>query len=165
MNDHLTKPIIPQKLFELLWRFLGPKAGTLNSAAGGTSVFESSPGFPSIVDVDTVGGLLRVAGNQTVYADLLARFAGQQGATLRQIRDGVQAGDLKTAERGAHSLRGLAANLGAQTVAEAATKLEAVLKKGEPDAVVDDLVDELELAFESVVSNIRRAISVSLTPN
>ena len=70
-------------------------------------------GLPVVEGLDTADGLLRLAGNRTLYLKLLRQFAEQQGAAPAEIAALLAAGDLATAERQAHTIRGVAGSLGA----------------------------------------------------
>jgi two-component system, sensor histidine kinase and response regulator len=79
-------------------------------------------------------GLRRLAGNQTLYRSLLGKFFTGYAQTAEEIRQTLQSGDLATAERLAHTLKGVAGNLGAERLAAAATALDAVLKTTDPNS-------------------------------
>ena len=122
MNGHISKPIEPAVLFETLAALRRPRGSAppfaLRSAPSSTGVLPVVPGL------DTADGLARVAGNQKLYLKLLRQFAEQQAEVPDQIARALAAGDRTTAERLAHTLKGVAGNLGATTVQAAAGALE-----------------------------------------
>ena len=63
---------------------------------------------------------------------------------MTEIRNALAAGDIPTAERTAHSLKGAAGNLGATTLAEEAAKAETAVKSGQS---IDPALDLLEAAL------------------
>ena len=67
---------------------------------------------PEIDGVDVVGGLKRVAGNKKLYRSLLTQFAEKQGDAATQISEALKSGDANLAERIAHTVKGVAGNLG-----------------------------------------------------
>ena len=113
MNDHIAKPIDPDALFHTLARYLKPRLG---SNAGHKDASQTI----TIAGIDVAAGLRRVAGNQPLYLKLLRQLAhDQQDLVSRMLRS-----DAATAERLAHSLKGVAANIGAMTLAELAAEVE-----------------------------------------
>src|SRR5208282_2458853 len=54
----------------------------------------------------------RVAGNRRLYRDLLGQFVAKQANAAAQISAALEGEDLKLAERIAHTVKGVAGNLG-----------------------------------------------------
>ena len=64
---------------------------------------------------------------------MLRRFASEQGNVVAEIESLLAAGDRATAQRLAHSVKGLAGNLAMSDVQEQASQLEGQIKAGAPD--------------------------------
>jgi len=78
--------------------------------------------------LDQVAGLRRVLGRRELYQSLLRKFAdGQKDAVVR-MRQALAADDWSGAERLAHTLKGVAGNIGAVHVQEHAGVLEKALR-------------------------------------
>ena len=124
MNDHVAKPIDPAALFEAVGRFY--------RSAEGAPDQPSSPApqeaLPPIAGVDMKDGLARVGGNRTLYVKILRQFAEQQGPAPDQIAAALAKGDHALAERLAHTLKGVAGNIGAAGVQSAAAALERAIR-------------------------------------
>src|SRR5262249_8440477 len=139
MNDHISKPIDPGNLYETVGRFYKP------AAVGARTTLSASPEAPKLADsavrapeaddppsgpgLRTVDGLSRVAGNRKLYVKLLRQFVEQQGPAVTQIAEAQAKGDVALAERLAHTLKGVAGNIGAKPVQVAAGALEKVTRK------------------------------------
>jgi HPt (histidine-containing phosphotransfer) domain-containing protein len=67
---------------------------------------------------------LREWGGDKLAGQMVRLFLKNSGTRMDQIRAGVSAADLKEAERGAHSLKSSAANIGAETLRTLATRIE-----------------------------------------
>lgn len=76
-------------------------------------------------------GVARVVNNRALYAKLLGRFAESQGNAPAQMAQAIGADNLEEVRTLAHTLKGTAANLGAEALAEAALHLEEAAKAGE----------------------------------
>ena len=181
MNDHVSKPIHPNLLFDTVARYYHAPASTpestpavLTMAASGSEIAatasvtpapraaraqESSAtanALPEVEGLDTADGLLRVAGNKTLYLKLLRQFVASEHDAASRIRERLANDDRATAERMAHTVKGVAGNLGAKAVQSAAAELEHAVKNGTPaEALCDQLanvlsplIDELRAALE-----------------
>ena len=80
--------------------------------------------IPDIADINSVEGLKRVAGNEKLYRSLLAQFAEKQGDAATQISEASRNGDRELAERIAHTVKGVAGNIGAAKIQVGAAGLE-----------------------------------------
>jgi signal transduction histidine kinase/CheY-like chemotaxis protein len=125
MNDHVAKPIDPAALFEAVGRFYQPPAGSPVPDRPSGLVLQDAP--LSIAGLDTTDGLSRVGGNRKLYVKILRQFVEQQAPAPERIADAVADGDHLLAERLAHTLKGVAGNIGAGGVQSAAAALERVI--------------------------------------
>ena len=110
MNEHLTKPIDPEALYRCLARWGKPNAPI--PADRSPQLDQSQPNL-QITGIDVALGLRQCAGNQTLYRSLLQKFQAMLAATLAQARRALADGQTDTAERLLHTLKGVAANVGA----------------------------------------------------
>lgn len=108
-----------------------------------------------IVGIDTDSGLKRLGGKRERYESLLRKFAVRQAGTVRVMLTALSRGDVAGAEREAHSLKGSAATLGADLLAEAAGKAESAIKSGH---AVEETLQSLSRSLEGVVTAIRTAL-------
>ncbi|KAF1049830.1 response regulator [Xylophilus sp.] len=135
MDDHLPKPIDPDRLWAALARWIRPRAG-LGAVDGGRAARlapapDSDEGLlpdRPIPGLDLVLGLRRALGRPALYAGMLDKFLAGQRHAAAQIHASLAAGDRATAERLAHTLRGVAGNIGAGAVQQAAEALEGALR-------------------------------------
>ena len=158
MNDHVTKPIDPDALFAALARWVklpetAPPAAEKPAAAAGEVA------LPEIEGIDITGGLKRVAGNKRLYRSLLQQFMAKQADVGAQITEALRNGDRVLAERLAHTVKGVAGNIGIGRVQSAAEMVERAIREGEASAPA--LLAELEAALGPQVEAIRRALDES----
>ncbi|MEA1650914.1 Hpt domain-containing protein [Nitrospirillum sp. BR 11164] len=106
-----------------------------------------------IPGIDAEEGLRRVRGKRALYADILRKFAANQRATPAAILDRWRGGDAATAERLAHTLKGVAGTIGAGEVQRAAAAVEAALRSG---AAPERTVAVLTPLLEDVAAGIER---------
>ncbi len=97
-------------------------------------------------------GVSRVVNNRGLYAKLLVRFADSLGDVPEKISAAIAAGDLEDAQMQAHTVKGTAANLGAEVLAEAGKVLEAAIKDG---SGVEPAIEELRKVLEETIAVMR----------
>ncbi|TWB80054.1 signal transduction histidine kinase [Nitrospirillum amazonense] len=162
MNDYVSKPIDPDQLFAVLARWgqgrtevAGPRPLPLVPLP----LVMGKPAEPvperaiDIPGIDAEEGLRRVRGKRALYADILKKFAANQRATPAAILDRWRSGDAATAERLAHTLKGVAGTIGAGEVQRAAAAVEAALRSG---AAPERTVSILTPLLEDVAAGIER---------
>lgn len=90
---------------------------------------------------------LRQWGGAKLLSQMVRLFLENGPTRLEQIRTGVQGDALGDAERGAHSLKSSAANVGATALSRIAARMEDLASQGDR-AAVDGLRPDLEAAWE-----------------
>jgi|GEM_PF-433758 len=145
MNDHLAKPIDPDELEATLVRWM--------TAAVPQTDDEGVP--TDIPGLDVVQGLKRVRGKKKLFLDLLGTFVAGQADAVDRIRQALDTDERETAQRIAHTLKGVAGNIGAAAIQQAAAVVEAAIKDGEgPD------LTRLEHELGAVVTALRDRLPV-----
>ena len=147
MNGHISKPIKVSALYETLQGFLS-LSGSAQAAVNVRSieVMESTesnglnlPGF------DTASALQRLAGNQKLYRTLLERFYNSYHAFGAEIESQLADGKLEDAQRGAHTIKGLAGTIGHQGLMDAALAMETACREGSgAEAALPPFLAQLE---------------------
>jgi len=143
MNDHITKPIDPEKLLGTLARWIGPRDRTATSPAAapasiGPQAKEPAPLEQPLPDVlpefDVAEGLQRLMGNRALYRKLLANFATHYIQAAATIRSALDAGDFEQAHGLVHAIKGVAGNLAAKDLQVQSAALEKLVKHADPSS-------------------------------
>ncbi|MNO90486.1 Signal transduction histidine-protein kinase BarA [compost metagenome] len=143
MVDHVTKPVDAQALIATVLRWVVPRP----TASEPSSVAVDEETLPVITGLDSADGLRRVAGNSRLYIKLLCQFAERQAFAGQELATALRAGDRTTAERIAHTVKGVAGNLGFSALQSAASALETAIRaQSESDALMAEMTEELSLA-------------------
>src|SRR5208337_343871 len=119
MNDHISKPIDPQAMFETLRRYYRRAQARVARTPHFAAPSEPAA-VPEIEGIDVKGGIRRVAGNRKLYMDLLRRYVEGQQDSAERIRTALKNGDTTLAERIAHTVKGVSGNIGAADAQTAA---------------------------------------------
>lgn len=145
MNDHVSKPIEPGALWRALARWVRPRQGIGMAVPGVPAETWPARNGPAEValplpadlpGLDTAVGLQRALGRPALYTDLLCRFLEGQRGVAGTLDTALRTGDHGAAERLAHTLKSVAANIGAQPLSHAAHLLEQALRAGPQDDAV-----------------------------
>ena len=137
MNGFITKPINPNELWRSLleWTRIRPDMGPDGEVLTRTSDTQDA-GIEALLqrlrrvpELDVDLGLSRTNNNPGFYVAMLRKFIPAQRDTANRIHTALADGNAPSAERLAHTLKGLAANLGAEELQRCASMLEENLRK------------------------------------
>jgi CheY-like chemotaxis protein len=154
MNDHVTKPIDPDELFHALVKWIRPQLVSTKTPSTPAARIDKGPGESSLPErlpgLDLTDGLRRLGGNHKLYTQILRKFHAGYARTDRDIQRLMVDGKDEEALRMAHTLKGLAGNIGAAELQTAAAALEACMKGHEPDAF-EPLLNRLTAELDTVI--------------
>ena len=160
MNGHVSKPVVPAALFETVERFVAARVQgqALPFAELAPAAVSDGYELPAVPGLNVAEGLGRVAGNLKLYRKLLHRFATTEADAAERIASALAAPDRALAERLAHTIKGVAGNIGATAVQQAAADLEQAIKKSAPAADIDGARASLEECLASLIHGVRIAL-------
>jgi PAS domain S-box-containing protein len=144
MNDHVAKPFVIEHVVATILKCLGQQAGdAAPSPATQAQPEEALPVF------DRAGALERMGGDEDLLATVLPVFRGnlEDAAEQLDFSDGLASEDLG---RLVHSIKGMAANLGAMQLAALAGEVE-TQTRATPGADVGEQVRALSAAITQVL--------------
>ncbi len=142
MDDYISKPVKPKELQEMVHRWAGTKV--IRSTAGPVD-FQMEPDLP--VNLRRLKDL--TAGDDAFRNEIVGLFLEDTGRHMAGLKRAVV--DAKTLEVAeiAHSIKGAAANLGAERLRTLAHGIERKATEGSLDGLMKSF-DQLESAFEEV---------------
>jgi HPt (histidine-containing phosphotransfer) domain-containing protein len=160
MNDHISKPIDPDALFAAIGRWVKTKP----KAAGPAEPTPPRRGveMPAVEGIDIQSGLNRVAGNAGLYRRLLGQFADKYADGAGEVRRLLREGKKDEAERLAHTVKGVAGNLGMAAVGATAAEVEKRVRAG--DAPPEALLEKFESEIRAQAEAIARALGEERSP-
>ncbi|OPX88727.1 response regulator [Pelotomaculum sp. PtaB.Bin117] len=148
MNSYITKQFNINQLFDVLTR--GSKAGTMIKTEGNTAWRGLPERLPGL---DAESALKRLGGNKRLYIKLLLDFMRENKMVCSEIRHHLEKTDLNQARQLAHRLKGVAGNIGAKKVFEAAKNLEISVKQERKEqfaSLLNILENSLASLFEFI---------------
>jgi two-component system sensor histidine kinase/response regulator len=157
MNDHIGKPIDIDQLFVSLARWVKPR-DPLGHAMPGSETRGPAPktDLPVIPSLDLVSAMRRMGGNTKLVRKLIDRFAQTQGDAMSRIAAALARDDVDTATREAHTVKGLAGNIGATQLLASAGIVEGLLRHGSADDLPGAL-QRMEQELTSLLAQIASA--------
>jgi two-component system sensor histidine kinase/response regulator len=163
MQDYITKPIDPYQLWDTLLRWIAPRKTALPAMVALDSTLPPSSANATslpqgIAGLDIEQGLRRVLGKEAVYTKMLRKFMSGQHDAVALIKWALASDDWEDAERLAHTLKGVAGNLGATVVQSDAAALEAALQKRAPLENLEALACAAELSLSELMAALQAQV-------
>jgi CheY-like chemotaxis protein len=168
MNDYVSKPIDPLELWATLLRWIAPRAPVEEIAEDLETRIPPAQPVPTllpaaIAGLDMLAGMSHMGGKASLYRDMLVRFCQTQNSAAREIEAAALALQWEQAERTAHTLKGLAGNIGAKALQSLGQSLESMLKNAQADSGMPDLLARTQEELQKLVEAITQALA-SLVP-
>lgn len=163
MNDHLGKPIEPEELWNKLLRWIKPQAVSdipvfLPLATGDVSKEPTNPILPRIEGLNIEAGLRHTLGKESLYLSLLKKFAENQKKLPENIDNALATEQLKLAERLAHTLKGLAGNIGAEQLQQDAAAVETLIRERQTPIQIQlqPLLQSMNVRLRNLIAQIEQ---------
>jgi CheY-like chemotaxis protein len=151
MNDHIAKPINVQDMLTKMAKWITPSNPIIVPEISAHIETVSINDFVNLPGIDTQAGLATAQGNSKLYRKLLVKFHDSELDFEKQFKAALQDDDPKAAERIAHTLKGVAGNIGAKRVQQAAKELEILCKEKVQQTVLtsslDAVINELDIVI------------------
>jgi CheY-like chemotaxis protein/HPt (histidine-containing phosphotransfer) domain-containing protein len=157
MNDYLPKPVTPEDLAKVLGKWLGEKKAEAHAGISGsgsttgegielskTETEEGVQGWP-VFDYEIL--LDRLMGDEELAAAVTAGFLEDMPEQIGTLKSFAAQADFASIEATAHKIKGAAANIGGESMREAASLIEKAGAEGDADAVAKR-IPQLERRFE-----------------
>ncbi|MGQ9660638.1 MAG: response regulator [Thermochromatium sp.] len=156
-NDHLAKPITVQAMFAMLEKWLPAEEGCAPLAPDMDPAQTCSSEGDEVID--SARALRAFDGDQALYQRTLQLFKEQLATECAPLFGSLDDLEPSVKRRLLHTLKGLAGTAGAQTLADAAARLEAHVRHGEP------IPQSEQQDFAQALVAVRDRLSVSLSPS
>jgi len=162
MNDFIPKPIEPELLWQTLLKWIAPRhaaAAADSDSDMATAAVSTAPAAPAldlgVAAIDPGPALRRMLGNTELYFATVRKFCRLQENTGQTMVAALDAGDWVTAQRQAHTLKSVAASIGAGRLAEQAAALEKALAERLPRADADRHIGVIDGQLRELIAALR----------
>jgi HPt (histidine-containing phosphotransfer) domain-containing protein len=141
-----------------LERFVGPKLEAVPTQEPALAAVTEADELPEVAGLNVAQGLVRVAGNKKLYRKLLRQFSSTEADAAQRIASALAEKDRALAERLAHTVKGVAGNIGAGAVQNAAAHLEKSIKGSAPEAEIEEARVSLEQSLAPLIQGLQTAL-------
>jgi two-component system sensor histidine kinase/response regulator len=150
MNDHITKPVSPERLQAALARWLHMP---LDPAAPGRLEAALPDDLRRLESLDSTQGVRRIGGDSEAYRKQLRRFRTRYDDAPARLAALIAEGALQRAEEYCHALKGVCGNIGADALFACITDIDTRLKQSSPpdaaslarmDALLKQVMDDID---------------------
>ncbi len=152
MIDYITKPIEPTELERILLQWIKPRTLPLRTDRKTISALASITALPKVYGLDVAVGLRRMLNKSSLYLSMLRKFVSTQKTMPEAINFARNAGDLVSAIRLTHTLKGAAGSIGAHELQDKTAQLEEAITKATPAQPLQCEINELLAAVETCLN-------------
>jgi signal transduction histidine kinase/DNA-binding response OmpR family regulator/ligand-binding sensor domain-containing protein/HPt (histidine-containing phosphotransfer) domain-containing protein len=157
MNDYVTKPIDPERLFTVLASQIRRTPDRTAAAASAMAMAQTPTtldGIPTLPGIDMAAALGRLGGNTKLLYMLLHRFVDDFAPAPQRLLAAIEHGAYDQAALLVHKVRGAAGNLSMPELHHAAGELEQLLN-GPQRGQLDEPLAAFGAALECVLDGIQ----------
>ncbi len=181
MNDYVAKPVAPQDLSDAIERWLrhssevrqdgwrgdatigdNPADPAAEETACGHSEHDASPSPRGNRSFDKVSLVERCMGDVQLAEEVLRIFLDDMPTQLGRLRQYLAKSDLDGAMRQAHTIKGAAANVGAETMRGIALQMESA-GRHDSTASMEEILPSLEREFSRLNAAVNSSVPAPQT--
>jgi len=161
MNDYLSKPINTEDLFAVLTKWIKPGERSIPVSKEPPPFTEDHDELPvELPGINVSEGLERVGGKKGFFKKLLLEFYNDYRSAAEEITEALSNGQTEYAKRRAHTIKGVAATIGAEHLKKNASDLEEAFIHDTGDdkqALLSELTGSLAEVIESIGTMLKPA--------
>ncbi len=166
MDDYLSKPLDADKLFSVLAAHIPQDFRSFCNPPSPIPVPADDPPddqddtndpaentMPKLPGIDTDFGLRQLGGNIPLYQKLLWAFAREYADSPARFREALEKKDREYAMQLAHTVKGVAGNMGAKDLYRVSSELEDVIRKKKAEMYPEKIRE-----YENFLQIIRKSV-------
>jgi len=150
MNNHITKPVEPEQLFDMFNQYLKSNDDRLKVDIDQEVEENFSKLNRDIFEVEKV--LNRLNGSKKTYLKILKQFKDHYNNIFKNIEQLISSNSLVEAEAKVHEIKGISGNIGASELFDKLSVIDTTLKKSQ--IPTKQLLDDTKISLDKVLNNI-----------
>ncbi len=160
MNDYIAKPIVLERLIEVLEKWLPEKiqiekeSVTISKKTSPDVEHPTSVSSDILPTFDYKSFMKRVMDDKELARTVLDSFLEDIPKQIKILKDYMSESRVSEAERQAHSIKGASANVGAEQLREVAFQVEKLCKEGNLQEA-EKLIQQIEIKFDELKKKIQ----------
>ena len=159
MNDHVTKPVAPDRLMAVLNKWVHLPAHRVGIPVSAPAVADFPHELLALTSLNTREGVRRIGGKVEAYRRQLRRFREHYADATAQLQRLASDQGLQQAQDYCHTLKGVIGNIGAVALYDHVADIDTALKAGHlPHAAV---MDTMQTLLQDVMRDIDRLAASS----
>lgn len=165
MDDFLGKPILPERLYAILLKWIKPL-----DTPQDPQLSAELAAIPYIYGIDSRKGLEHAAGNGGVYRKILQKFAANHHRSFDDIRQALVNRDYPKTQQLVHTMKGLAGSLGATQLQGQLLRIEEILDSGfdspalNRNTSIEALIDAADSENNKIITSINNTLTSAILP-
>ncbi|WP_159441244.1 PAS domain-containing hybrid sensor histidine kinase/response regulator [Desulfopila aestuarii] len=153
MNDHITKPINPEALYQTLIQWIPKRQPTPDdSQEHPMSTKTGNPPLPHLPGIDQTATLKALNNKTDLFLKILHDFRRDYSSLPATLRDLASAGNWHEIQIKAHTVKGVAGYIGSASLQKTAAALEDGLRNDLKQEAVQSLTDFIAVLKETLAS-------------
>ncbi|MDO8284724.1 MAG: response regulator [Rhodoferax sp.] len=152
MNDHVTKPVAPDRLMAVLAKWVQLPAHRRGARLPTPATADLPPELLALASLDAREGVRRIGGKVDAYRRQLQRFREHYAHAVDELERQASVSGLRAAQDYCHVLKGVVGNIGAVALFDKVAEIDALLKQGQhPQA---EAMASLRMRLQDVMRDI-----------
>lgn len=153
MNDHISKPVEPDNLWEVLLKWVNIRQYVNNTLpVTSSSVHYADDDLLVLKSVSALDGIRRFGGKVKSYRKQLQRFSTNYQGAVAELKGLIEDEGIAAGEAFCHKLKGVCGTIGANDMFIYVTELDYVLKQGK--APTPEQFNNLQQFLHQLISDI-----------
>ena len=149
MNEHITKPIDPDELYNTLSLWLQPLAESTSAIEIDHTDMTPLPDYSGSINV--AWGLKRVGSNRKLFNKLLNEFHQDHHNDLQRLQQAFDNDQLDDAKLIIHTIKGVSGNIGAQKLQQHSEELEQSIQS---NSAITEALSHFSQSFTALMTEL-----------
>lgn len=161
MNDVITKPVDIKNFYKILMEWVKPKKPSLKSDSNMQKNLHVKLDGLKINGMNIQKALLRVQGDGEILFNMLKRFSNSQKDAIQIVAQDFRISHFEDALRVVHTLKGLCANLEAESLYKKLQMLEDELKLSNKNIdLIDSMILDIDKKLKKLIASIDKNLKI-----